>query len=167
MVMPPADLSWRERARRIAYEYRAMAHRSPKFFQFLVLHRLNTPTGLGVLDQIIAIFRDAGFDLEQRARMFRVLGYYLSGAALDETSGYANGPSAAEPVPEDVAARDYPEIAAINPYFKPGEHEATFARGLDMLLEGMAAAAPKARAAGAEISRGGGRPSRSSRSSSR
>jgi AcrR family transcriptional regulator len=167
MVMPPADLSWREKVRRVAYEYRAMAHRSPRFFQFMVLHRLNTPTGLGVLNRIIAIFRDGGFDLEQSARFFRVLGYYLSGAALDETSGYAKGPSAAEPVADEVAARDYPDIAAINPYFKPAHHEATFALGLDMLLEGMAAAAPKARPAAGEIRRGGGRPLPSSRRSSR
>lgn len=167
MAMPPAGLSWREKVRRVAYEYRAMAHRLPRFFQFMVLHRLNTPAGLSVLNQIIAVFRDGGFDLEQSARFFRVLGYYISGAALDETSGYAKGPSAAEPVADEVAARDYPDIAAINPYFKPAHHEATFALGLDMLLEGMAAAAAKARPAAGEIRRGGGRPSRSSRSSSR
>jgi AcrR family transcriptional regulator len=164
MTMPPAGLSWREQVRRVAYEYRAMAHRSPKFFQFMVLHRLNTPTALAMVDRVLAIFRGGGFGLEQAARLFRVFGYYVAGAALDETSGYAKGPSAAEPVPDDIVVRDYPDIAAVNPYFKPAEHEATFALGLDMLLEGMAAAKD---AAAASVRRGGGPPSRSSRSSSR
>ena len=29
-------------------------------------------------------------------------------------------------MPDDVAARDYPLMTAVNPYFKPADHEATF-----------------------------------------
>jgi hypothetical protein len=72
------------------------------------------------------------------ARLFRVVGYYIAGAALDEAAGYAKGPSAMEPVPDDVAARDYPLITAVNPYFKPSEREASFALGLEILLGGIA-----------------------------
>jgi AcrR family transcriptional regulator len=147
MTLPAENLPWQEQIRHVAFEYRAMAWRHPRFFQFMVLHRMNTATALGLLDAIIGIFRRAGFDIEQAARLFRIFGYYVAGAALDETSGYAKGPSAAEPVPDEIAARDYPQITAVNPYFKSQHHEATFVAGLDILLKGIAAAPKKARRA--------------------
>ena len=88
-----------------------------------------------MIEAAVAVFRDAGFDLEMSARLFRVWGYYVAGGALDEAAGYAKGPSAVEPVPEDVAARDYPETTAVNPFFKPQHHERTFALGLDILID--------------------------------
>ena len=42
------------------------------------------------------------------ARFFRVVGYYVIGGVLDETSGYGRGHSAAEPVPDAEAARSLP-----------------------------------------------------------
>jgi hypothetical protein len=63
-------------------------------------------------------------------------------------------------VPEAVAARDYPAITAVNPYFKSAHHDATFALGLDILIEGMTAAAGMA-AAEEGVRRGASRPSRS------
>jgi hypothetical protein len=63
--------------------------------------------------------------------------YYIVGGALDETSGYAKGPSTVKPLPEEVLARDYPEVVAVNPFFRPEHHEATFNLGLDVLLDAM------------------------------
>jgi AcrR family transcriptional regulator len=137
------DLPWIERLRGAAQAYRAIAHRYPHFFRYAVVHRMNTRTGLAFIERILAIFVDAGFDLEATARYFRAFSYYVSGAALDEAAGYGRGPSAAEPVPDEEARRDFPLVAAVNPYFKPGSYERTFEVGLDMLLAGIAAAAPK------------------------
>lgn len=134
IAVPSDDLPWADRVRRIAWAYRAQALRHPRFFQAVVLHRTNTATGLRFLENVVSIFRDAGFDLETAARCFRVLGYYISGGALDEAAGYAKGPSAVEPVPDAIAARDYPLLTEINPWFKAEHHEATFALGLEMLI---------------------------------
>ena len=82
------------------FAYREMAHRHPRFFQFIALHRHNTRVGLAWLERMLSIFRDAGLDTETAARFFRVVGYYVIGGVLDETSGYAKGHSAAEPVPD-------------------------------------------------------------------
>src|SRR5260221_11891968 len=87
-----------------------------------------------MLEAILSLFRRAVFGVEKPARLFRVFGYYLSGAALDETSGYAKGPSAAKPVPDAEVARDFPTLLAVNPYFRPAEHDATFELGLDILI---------------------------------
>ena len=134
---PPEDAHWRPALRHVLIEFRQVAHRNPAFFPFIVLYRMNSPEGLGLLEGILRIFRHAGFAPEQTAKYFRLLSYYVTGAALDETSGYAKGPSAAEPVPDDVAVRDYPTVTSVSPYFKPSGFDAIFFTGLDLLLDGI------------------------------
>ena len=145
--LPPDDatLPWRKRLEDAVFAYRAMAHRYPRFFQFIALHRHNTRVGLTWLERILSVLRDAGLDMEMTARFFRVVGYYVVGGVLDETSGYAKGQSAVDPVPDDEVARTYPEVAAVNRYFKPAEHEATFTLGLAALLDRVELAATAGR----------------------
>lgn len=134
---PPPPAPWRERLGDMARDFRAMAWRHPAFFQHLASHRLNTPAALRWLDGALTAFKDAGLDDESAARMFRAFGYYITGAALDETSGYARGPSAVEPVSDEVIARDFPAVAAAGRWFQPAEVEATFETGLAILLDGV------------------------------
>ncbi len=131
------EWGWLERLRRAAHGFRAMALKHPKFFPFFAVHRLNTLAGVGYIDSIIGILRDAGFSDRDAARYFREIGYYLTGAALDETAGYANGPSAAEPVSDETIAANFRHLAAAAPYFQPGHFEATFETGLEILLAGI------------------------------
>ena len=133
----PDDAPWREALRHGFASFRKVTHQHPAFNQFLVVYRMNSPEGLGMLEKILGIFLRAGFSPEQAARYFRLTGYYFMGATLDETSGYAKGPSAAEPVPDAVIARDYPTVVAVGPYFKPGSFDDTFFTGLDLLLDGI------------------------------
>jgi len=136
---PPPPASWRERLSRMAFDFRAMAWRRPAFFQFLALHRLNTPGGLRWLDGALGAFREAGLDDEMATRMFRAFGYYITGAALDETSGYARGPSAVNPPDGAEIARAYPSVFAAAPWFAADQIDATFNLGLELLLDGVAA----------------------------
>lgn len=136
-VAMESDWGWLERLRRAARGFRAMALKHPKFFPFFAVYRLNTPTGVGYIDGIIGILREAGFSDSDAARYFRAIGYYLTGAALDETAGYANGPTAAQPVSNETIAADFKNLAAAAPYFQPGHFSATFETGLEMLLEGI------------------------------
>ncbi|MDP1701169.1 MAG: TetR/AcrR family transcriptional regulator [Aestuariivirga sp.] len=133
----PDDAPWRAALRHGFTEFRQVAYRNPAFFHFMALYRMNSAEGLGMLESVLGIFRRAGFSPEQSAKYFRLLSYYMVGAALDETSGYAKGPSAAEPVSDDVAARDYPTVVSVGPYFKPGSFDDTFFTGLDLLLDGI------------------------------
>lgn len=131
------EWGWLERLRRAAHGFRAMALKHPRFFPFFAVHRLNTLAGVGYIDSIIGILRDAGFSDRDAARYFREIGYYLTGAALDETAGYAKGPSAAEPASDETIVANFKHLAAAAPYFQPGHFEATFEIGLEMLLEGI------------------------------
>ncbi len=128
---------WRERLRRAAHGFRAMALKHPAFFPFFAVHRLNTQAGVAYIDGIIGILRDAGFSDREAATYFREIGYYLTGAALDETAGYAKGPSSAEPVSNEAIAAQFKNLAAAAPYFQQSHFQATFETGLEILLGGI------------------------------
>jgi AcrR family transcriptional regulator len=128
---------WLERLRQAAHGFRAMALMHPKFFPYFAVHRLNTSSGVAFINGIIGILRAAGFSDRDAARYFREIGYYLTGAALDETAGYAKGPSAAEPVSNATIAANFPHLAAAAAYFQPEHFQATFQTCLEMLLEGV------------------------------
>jgi hypothetical protein len=65
------------------------------------------------------------------------------GGALDEAMGYAKGPSAVDPVPEEVARRDFPAITSVGPYFAVKYHQEIFEAGLVTLIDKVAADAAK------------------------
>ena len=131
---PPSGLEPIEALRRLAHAHRAMAHRWPSMFALVATHRLNTPTGVAFIERALGLFQAAVPDAERAARHFRTFGYYLVGAGIDETSGYAKGPSAAEPVSDDYIAAHCPRLAAASKVFARSQWDATFELGLEALL---------------------------------
>ena len=136
---------WLERMRLTAHSFRAMALKHPNFFSYFAVHRLNTLRGVTFIDAVIGILRTAGFPDGEAARYFREIGYYLMGAALDETAGYARGPSAVEPVSGEVIAASFPNLNAAAPFFQPTHFQKTFETGLEILLDGIGRAARSGR----------------------
>ncbi len=132
--MPADSLPPLERLRAIMRGYRTIAVRYPHFSQFFIVHRMESAPALAKLDAAVKACRDLGLDTEAAARLFRVLSYYLMGAILDETQGYAKGPGSLDPVPEDEWDARFPHIAAAGEYFTPEHFETTFELGLDLLL---------------------------------
>jgi AcrR family transcriptional regulator len=137
LKMPSADLTWRQRMRIAMEDFRKVGRAHPAFAPFLVTYRMNSPTCLAWLNGIIGLFDDGGFGREQSARLFRAVGYYLMGAVLDETAGYARGPSAVTTVSEEQLVRDFPKVAASGRFFGTAEFDTTFKLGLEMLLDEM------------------------------
>jgi AcrR family transcriptional regulator len=125
---------WRDRLRAAAGAYRRMALNHPGFFLYFGIFRLNNTSGMTFLNRILTIYQATGLPDEARARHFRIMGYYLVGACIDETLGYAKGPSATDPVPVDVARARFPAIMAVGPYFGTDRHKATFEAGVEMLI---------------------------------
>jgi len=130
-----------DRLRAMAHSYRDVALGHPGLFPLIAVHRLNTPTGVRAIDEVLDLVRSALPDDRLAAQWFRALSYYLTGAALDETMGYAKGPSAAEPVSDAYVAAHCPRLAAAAPFFKPAWWDSTFELGLESLLEAIRAAA--------------------------
>jgi AcrR family transcriptional regulator len=121
--------------RRAMHSYRAMAHRWPALYQLVAVHRLNMPAGVRFIESILQLIHQTiGGRADLMAREFRAMGYYLVGAALDETAGHAHGPSAAEPVSDAYVAAHCPLLVTVSPYFKPKHWDATFEYGLDLVM---------------------------------
>ncbi len=133
---PLEGVSWRARLRADAFAYRAAILSRPAFATFVLTHRMNTRQGLLFLERLVSHFFVAGVTPELAARMFRSLGYYLMGALMDETAGYANGPTAADALTLEQQREIAPKTLSLGPWFKPSEWEATFSFGLDHLLDG-------------------------------
>lgn len=146
---PTDDARENERRMRLSLQsYRTMARRWPALFPLVAVHRLNTPTGVRFIEAILRLMRSVLDDDELAARHFRAMGYYLIGAGLEETAGYARGPSAAEPVDDAFVVRECPNLIAAAPYFKEPHWDATFELGIDALIaKGKADVAAKQRAA--------------------
>jgi AcrR family transcriptional regulator len=125
------------RLRQLAQHWRAMARRHARLYPWLALHRWNSRTGVAFLGEILAGLRAAGLDEEAAARGFRVLGYYLIGATLDEVAGYARGPSSLQPMTPQALAAEFPLVAEAGRWFAPAHFDTTFELGLALLLQGL------------------------------
>jgi AcrR family transcriptional regulator len=129
---PGPDLEARTRA--LLESYRAMARRWPALFPLVAVHRLNMPAGVRFIESILRLLHAQFGDDEATARHFRAMGYYLIGACLEETAGYARGPSAAEPVDDAFIARECPRLMAAAPYFQEAHWNRTWQLGIDALI---------------------------------
>ncbi len=131
---PDPGLPMRDAMRQFAHSYRATAIRHSGFALMLVTHRLNHREGLEWLNTGIGIFGPE-VPLKKKAELFRVFGYFMTGAAIDEALGYAKGPSAAEPYPFEEAKRDFPAIMELGSLFGPEHRMGFFDAGLEVLLD--------------------------------
>jgi AcrR family transcriptional regulator len=137
LTIAPRDLSPAQRIRHLAQAWRAMSRKAPRFYLWMALHRWNSASGVKFLAEVLDCFYAAGLKPEQAARGFRVLGYYLLGATLEETSGYAQGPSAMEPLPDAEVKRLYPQVVQAGRYFSQDQFDTTFEQGLKLILKGL------------------------------
>ncbi|MEO6395171.1 MAG: TetR/AcrR family transcriptional regulator [Devosia sp.] len=135
--LPDKSLPWIERLRIAGYGIRKTLTRRPNLFVFVATHRMNTPKALAWLDRFIGFFGESGLPHADSIRLFRSVSYFILSTGLDETAGYSRGPSIIAPVPEDIMARDYPEVAGAAPFFRPAQFDATFELGWETLLAGI------------------------------
>lgn len=140
---PPQGLPPLQRLRHLMDDWRAMYRRNPALFPLVAVHRLNTPTGVRTIELVLRTVYDVVRDDEKAARHFRAIGYYLMGAGLDETAGYAKGPSAAEPVGDAFIAAHCPRLVASARYFQRAEWDRTFEVGAQALLDAVMRDAPR------------------------
>lgn len=133
--LPGAEMPPVARLRAAMHAYRDMAHRFPALFPLVAVHRLNTPVGVCFIESILEIVRAVVPDRELAARHFRVIGYYLVGACIDETSGYAKGPSAAVPVSNEYIAEHCPNLVASAEFFQASQWDKTFELGVEALVK--------------------------------
>jgi AcrR family transcriptional regulator len=143
MENPPEDAPFRDTLEFIARQIRCIGLKHPAFFGFLGLHRMNTPEGLAMLNRAIGVFRQAGFSPENAAHYFRTFSYYVVGAVLDETNGYAKGPTSVQVVTAEYMDTHAPFVRDAGPYFQSRHWDRIFDLGLQIMLDGIVAARSK------------------------
>ncbi len=145
-VQVPAEGHWIERLRRAAWSYRTLAMRHPGAFRLLVVRPYRTERLQEFCDDLLRIYHEAGFAPGTSAKLFRILGHWLDGAALYTSEGPARRGKVPPPAPVDPER--YPALAAIGPHLSRTLAEAHFEWGLERMLAEVQREARRLRAAG-------------------
>ncbi len=132
---------WVEALRRVAHAYRGIARTHPRAFPLLATRRFATPGTFAFLEHLFELAHRQGIPDRTAARFFRAVSGYCSGVALDERAGDDGGPDTR------VAAlhAGFPRVASVSRWLEARHDDATFAFGLEILLDALAGAASGAR----------------------
>jgi AcrR family transcriptional regulator len=127
------------RLRRLFEATRAVAIRHPHAFLLLPTRRFNTQRAFEYYEGLLGLFREAGFDVRESARFWRLLAGYVTGAGLAEIGSRAQQPNATPVKLERFSDPDrFPLVTAIAPELRVGNLDAIFAFGLDVIFDAMA-----------------------------
>ncbi|WP_334046808.1 TetR/AcrR family transcriptional regulator [Burkholderia cepacia] len=145
LVPVDATLSWRERLRDLARQYRALALRYPAAFALLQRHMSTGPADLAHIEAVHRALADAGIP---RAALPSVcVGWYASviGLAAAEAGGLTRAANDVE-LAEMEALSDaaHPLVKAAAPLYAQLDPAAVHDTMLDVLLDGIAKQAPTA-----------------------
>jgi len=125
--------SWQERLKDFARRYRALARVHPRAYPLLATRQLATPRALALVERLVKEMVEAGFSLPEATLLFRTVGNYCNGTALDELAimrRFAAGrPERAEP-------GSY--VAQLDQAMHPSHLDAQFEEGLAILVDGFA-----------------------------
>jgi AcrR family transcriptional regulator len=141
LALPPeGEGTALERLRGLFETTRSVAIRHPHAFLLLPTRRFNTVRAFEYYERLLGLFRDAGFDVRESARFWRLLAGYVTGAGLAEIGSRAQQPDAT-PVKLEAffEPKRFPLVTAIVPELRVGNLDAIFAFGLDVIFEAMAA----------------------------
>ena len=135
LVIPavPAG-NWKERARRMGNDYRAISRRHPKAFPVLASRKFNAPGTLALLDRIFFALLADGIPPLITLELFRTVVNYCNGTILDELAGYENAKlrnnKPLEIPPEMTGLKE------VERWLGPDSFDQIFAAGLNAVLDG-------------------------------
>lgn len=146
--LPPTDGDWKPAIRHRSISARAVLNRHPWATPLMESRTSPGPATLQHHDAVLGCFRRAGFSLALTAHAYAVVDSFVYGFALQEASLPFGGSeeigdlaaSIIEPLPTDA----YPYLAEFTGehVLQPGyDFGASFEIGLDLLLDGLEAAA--------------------------
>jgi AcrR family transcriptional regulator len=139
-VPPEGEGTALERLRRLFEATRAVAIRHPRAFLLLPTRRFNTARAFEYYERLLGLFRDAGFDVRESARFWRLLAGYVTGAGLAEIGSRAQQPDATPVRLESFSDPErFPLVTAIVPELRVRNLDAIFAFGMDVIFDAMSA----------------------------
>ena len=149
--LPSGDGDWKAAMRRRAISARQVLHRHPWAIGLMESRTSPGPATLRHHDAVLGCLRRAGFSIELTAHAYSLLDSYIYGFALQEASlPFGSGEEAAQVADQisgQFAAGQYPYLTemATEHVLRPGyDYGDEFVIGLDLILDGLAAAARRA-----------------------
>src|ERR1700746_255010 len=148
--LPSGAGHWRAAMRRRAISARQVLRRHPWAIGLMESRTSPGPATLRHHDAVLGCLRRAGFSIELTAHAYSLLDSYIYGFALQEAGlPFGTGEEAAQ-VPHQISAQfasgQYPHLTelATEHVLRPGyDYGDEFAIGLDLILDGLAAAGPQ------------------------
>jgi AcrR family transcriptional regulator len=147
----PADGDWRAAMRRRAISARQVLRRHPWAIGLMESRTSPGPATLQHHDAVLGCLRQGGFSVELAAHAYSLLDSYIYGFALQEAGlPFGSGEEAAQVAQEmasQFASGQYPYLTemAMTHVVQPGySYGDEFETGLDLILDGLQAAASRA-----------------------
>ena len=149
--LPAGDGDWKDAMRRRAISARQVLRRHPWAIGLMESRTSPGPATLRHHDAVLGCLRRAGFSIELTAHAYSLLDSYIYGFALQEAGlPFGTGEEAAQ-VAQQISAQfgsgQYPYLTemAMEHVLRPGYDDGDeFVIGLDLILDGLAAAARRA-----------------------
>ncbi|MHA7154339.1 TetR/AcrR family transcriptional regulator C-terminal domain-containing protein [Arthrobacter sp. TMN-50] len=150
-VIPRAGQSpsWQDQLRHAAHDFRTLVLKHPHVVPLLVTRPLSTPLGLRPLgalrplEQILAVFSDAGFRPADALHAYRAYYGYLIGHILNELEEFVVNPD------EDelglrlglhrLPKKDFPHLRRLASLLLDYDGQAELDQGITILLQGLQA----------------------------
>ncbi len=164
--LPDDDLTWRAAVRARCMSARTVLVGHPWSVPLMESRRSPGPATLRHHEAMLTRFLDAGMSLQLTAHAYAVIDSYVYGFAIQEANVPVQGAAGQEDVTREIAAQispeEYPHLVrfAAEHVMRPGYRFGdSFEYGLDLLLDGLdAAARAEAEASAASASAARGRP---------
>ncbi|MBY5162149.1 TetR/AcrR family transcriptional regulator C-terminal domain-containing protein [Salsipaludibacter albus] len=149
ITTPPEDLGWKEAVRVRCLSAREVLGRHPWATPLMESRATPGPETLGHHDAVIGTFRRGGLSIGLTAHAYAIIDSYVYGFALQEATLVTEADTDLTELAEGMLAEvmaDYPHLAELTTehVLQPGyDFGSSFAYGLDLLLDGIAAAAER------------------------
>ena len=138
IVEPPAELDPIARLRVVGGGFLALARGHPWLFPLIAVQRADIPAGFAIDERLLRDCRALLSDDHLATQACRILRHYLTGAALDETAGYAAVPVTGGAAGGAQDTAEYSDAGNAAPSRMAPRVAGTFELGFEMILEGMA-----------------------------
>ncbi len=143
----PSDGEWRVRARIWMHSLRRELHAQPAVAPLLRLRGSLAPTLFQVLDTLVRVMLDAGFERREAALACREVAWFTMSFVTNEIRNQPLNDDSNAPIGADLGSfeqlstqdlSDTPELAALLPAFAEIDIDEIFTAAADHLLDGLA-----------------------------
>lgn len=127
VAVPKKGLGWAERVKIFARQYRSLARVHPKAYPLLATRRLGSEKSLALVGALFAALLEEKFEPAEAALLFRTVGAYCNGIALDELAILAQSGN---------TRRALHAAAEVESFLHPAYFDTHFEAGLELILDG-------------------------------